>query len=65
MGKPSRATQAKRERERAKQEKQQEKREARNVRKETKRQDDPDGSNSQIDPDLIGIYPGPQPINNG
>jgi hypothetical protein len=64
MGKPSRASQAKKGRERAKQEKQQEKRELRVQRKEQKKLLQAEGGdcNSQMDPDLEGIYPGPQPL---
>jgi hypothetical protein len=64
MARPTRATQAKRSRERAKQEKQKEKRAERAVRKEQKKLQEP-GSVSgswQDDPDLAGIVPGPQPI---
>jgi hypothetical protein len=61
MAKPSRATQAKRERERSKQEKQAEKRELRAMRKEADSQRTEEALLSGEDPDLIGIYPGPQP----
>jgi hypothetical protein len=60
MGRTSPATQAKRNRERSKQERQQEKQEKRMRRNELKKERDrsrPDGS----DPDLAGIFPGPQP----
>ena len=58
MAKPGRATQEKRARERNKQEKRQEKLDRRAVRKTEKgdRQFE-DG----VDPDLVGIVPGPQP----
>lgn len=63
MGKPSRATQAKRSRELAKQERSEQKRIDRAQKKELKKlaelnrtQDD-----QETDPDLIGIFPGPQP----
>jgi hypothetical protein len=62
MAKPGRATQKKRERERAQKEKQQEKRSERALRKETR---DTELKEFQgEDPDLIGIYPGPQPVRN-
>jgi hypothetical protein len=64
MARPTRATQAKRSRERAKQEKQKEKRAEREVRKEQKVLKEPGktGSSWEDDPDLAGIVPGPQPI---
>lgn len=61
MGKPGPATQAKRNRERSKQERKQEKREKRTLRNELKKERDQlliDG----VDPDLVGIRPGPQPL---
>ena len=61
MAKPSRATQEKRRRERSKKEKQDEKVRDRADRIEQKKlrgESLADG----VDPDLIGIYPGPQPI---
>jgi hypothetical protein len=59
MGRPGPATQAKRNRERNKQERKQEKQEKRSLRKENKKDRDPgDGT----DPDLAGIFPGPQPL---
>jgi hypothetical protein len=61
MAKPSGATQAKRSRERNRQEKQQEKRVERAIRKEQKKTSMEDGSMVGVDPDLIGIIPGPQP----
>lgn len=60
MAKPGRASQAKRGREKAKQEKRKEKLERRAVRKQEKTEGPrPDGVE---DPDLAGIVPGPQPI---
>ena len=61
MGRPGPATQAKRKRERAKQEKRKEKEERRALRKELKAQRAAELRNSDEDPDLIGIVPGPQP----
>jgi len=64
VGRPSQATQAKRNRERSKQERQQEKQEKRTLRSEMKKDRDrsiADGS----DPDLAGIVPGPQPPHEG
>lgn len=63
MAKPSRATQAKRGRERANQEKQQGKREDRALRKEQKKVVNSErlSADPDYDPDLDGIYPGPQP----
>jgi aspartate carbamoyltransferase catalytic subunit len=60
MGKGNRATQEKRNRERAQKERQQEKEEQRVLRKEA-RADRTAKSEQGIDPDLVGIYPGPQP----
>ena len=59
MAKPGRASQEKRGREKAKKEKRQEKIDRRNQRKTDKEDRDPllEGT----DPDLIGIFPGPQP----
>jgi hypothetical protein len=60
VGKPNRATQAKRNRERSKQERQQEKQEKRSLRNDQKKERDlliADG----MDPDLIGMVAGPQP----
>ncbi len=60
MGKPGRATQEKRGRERAQKERQQEKEGERAVRKGARAEriaSLPPG----VDPDLIGIFPGPQP----
>jgi hypothetical protein len=59
MAKPTRATQAKRERERSKNEKQQEKRVERAMRKEQRKLNPITGL--EEDPDLAGIIPGPQP----
>ena len=61
VAKPGRATQAKRQREKARQEKRKEKLERRALRKEEKgnKPRDPDGV---VDPDLEGIVPGPQPV---
>ena len=64
MGRPGPATQAKRNRERSKQERQQEKEQKRQLRKEQKKEREhlaADGS----DPDLAGIFPGPQPTLEG
>ncbi len=61
MSKPSRATQAKRNRERSRQERQQEKKEDRVVRKEMKKLRI-ESLEIGVDPDLIGIVAGPQPI---
>lgn len=59
MARPNRATQDKRNRERAKQERQAEKREERDRRKEER-----ESRATQIaageDPDIVGIVPGPQ-----
>jgi hypothetical protein len=61
MATNNRASQAKRSRERAKQEKQAVKRADREVRKEQKKVDgDNPDFNSDEDPDLAGIVPGPQ-----
>ena len=60
MGRPTRATQEKRNRERSQKERQQIKIEERAVRKED-RKVRIEGLEQGIDPDLIGIYPGPQP----
>jgi hypothetical protein len=61
MAKPTRATQEKRRRDRVKQERKEEKRVKRAVRKE-ERLNEPEARMDGVDPDLIGIYPGPQPI---
>lgn len=61
MGKPGQATQAKRNRERSRQDRQQEKEEKKAIRKEQKKERALILSEG-VDPDLIGIEPGPQPI---
>jgi hypothetical protein len=61
MGRPTRATQEKRGRERAQKERQQEKVVTRAVKKE-ERANRVTNVMQGIDPDLIGIFPGPQPI---
>jgi hypothetical protein len=61
MAKPGRATQAKRSREMAKKEKQTDKEERRTVKKEQKDIRGTASLNGE-DPDLIGIFPGPQPV---
>lgn len=61
MGKPSRATQAKRNRERSLQERKQEKQEQRAFRKEMKK-NRAESLEAGVDPDLLGIVPGPQPV---
>jgi hypothetical protein len=63
MAKPGPTTQAKRNRERARQERQAEKREERARRKE-ERETRPRSLEDGVDPDLIGIVPGPQPRND-
>lgn len=60
MAKPARATQGKRNRERALKERQQEKQEQKIIRKEA-RAERAANLEQGIDPDLIGIFPGPQP----
>ena len=60
MGKPNRATQEKRNRERSQKERQQQKEEQRVIRKE-ERTIRIEGGPPGVDPDLIGIFPGPQP----
>ncbi len=60
MGRPSPATQAKRNRERTKQEAQAGKREKRSMRNEQKKERD-QSIEQGLDPDLEGIVPGPQP----
>lgn len=59
MAKPTRATQAKRQRERAQKENQQAKQQRREVRAEEKKTRASQLAEG-IDPDLVGIYPGPQ-----
>ena len=65
MAKPGPTTQAKRNRERSRQERQQEKQEKRSIRKEIKKERSKLTADG-FDPDLEGIYPGPQnPIDLG
>lgn len=61
MGRPNQATKAKRDRERQRQERQQEKQQKRAFRTEAKKERG-DAVTDGIDPDLIGIVPGPQPM---
>jgi hypothetical protein len=61
MGKPNRPSQEKKNRERAKKERAQIKEQERLLRKET-RVDRAAMTKQGIDPDLVGIYPGPQPV---
>lgn len=61
MGRANQATKSKRDRERLKQERQQEKVEKRAQRSELKKERDQQIDDG-IDPDLVGIVPGPQPI---
>jgi hypothetical protein len=61
MGKPARATQEKRNRERNLKERQQEKQAERALRKEA-RDERLANLKDGVDPDLVGIYPGPQPV---
>ncbi len=61
MGKPSRATQEKRNRERAQKERQKHK-EADRIQRKDIRAERTATLESGIDPDLVGIFPGPQPI---
>lgn len=61
MGRPSRATQEKRQRERSKKEIQQKKKMERAERKERKKEDIDNGLMAGEDPDIAGIIPGPQP----
>ena len=59
----NRATQTKQQRERARKENTDLKSEKRALRKEKRRERDENGQNaSGVDPDLVGIVPGPQPI---
>jgi len=60
MGRPGPATQAKRARERAKQEKRKAKEERRALRKELKEQKAENTVETDEDPDIAGIVPGPQ-----
>lgn len=61
MGKPNRASQEKRNRERAQKERQQEKVSQRVVRKGEKEARTLNMEEG-FDPDLVGIFPGPQPV---
>ena len=61
MSRPGPATQAKRNRERARTERKQEKLEKRLARKDQKK-DRERLVDEGVDPDLVGIYPGPQPL---
>jgi hypothetical protein len=61
MARPGPATQAKRNRERSLQDRKREKEEKRSLRRETKKERDLLIEGGQ-DPDLAGIVPGPQPI---
>jgi hypothetical protein len=61
MPRPGPSTQAKRNRERSRQERNQEKEAKRLIRKEQKKERDLLADDGQ-DPDLIGIVPGPQPV---
>lgn len=61
MARPGRATQEKRNRERSQKERQQIKKEERSIRKED-RKARAEGLAEGVDPDLIGIFPGPQPV---
>lgn len=60
MGRPNRATQEKRNRERAQKERQQEKQEQR-AQRNNSRDERSAALAKGIDPDLVGIFPGPQP----
>lgn len=61
MARPGPASQAKRARERAKQEKRKAKEEKRASRKEQKAQTSAERREAEVDPDIMGIVPGPQP----
>jgi hypothetical protein len=61
MARSNQATQAKRQRERSRVERNQEKQEKRALRSDQKKDRD-QSMQDGIDPDLIGIVPGPQPI---
>ncbi len=65
MGRQNQATKTKRDRERLRQERQQEKVEKRAQRGESKKQERNQLIADGIDPDLIGIVPGPQPFPKG
>lgn len=60
VGKPGRATQGKRDRERAQKERKEQKIEQRAIRKDARGMR-MESLKDGVDPDLIGIYPGPQP----
>jgi hypothetical protein len=60
MPRPSKATEAKRRRERSRQEAQEEKRANRALRSELKKERDLNRADG-VDPDLVGIVAGPQP----
>lgn len=62
MGKPNQATKAKRDRERMRHERQLQKQEKRAQRSELKKERDQLGTEEGVDPDLVGIVPGPQPL---
>ena len=57
-----RATENKRKRERSRQENVESKHEKREARKEARKERDETKASGGVDPDLIGIFPGPQPI---
>ena len=61
MGQPNRATHEKRRRERAQKDRQVQKEESRLTRKDT-RAERAASVEAGVDPDLIGIFPGPQPV---
>lgn len=61
MAKRGPTTFAKRQREREKQERRQAKQERRQLRKEEK-SDRPSRADMEVDPDIAGIVPGPQPL---
>jgi hypothetical protein len=61
IAKPNKATQAKRNRERSRQEWQQIKEEKKALRGDSKKERE-DLIAQGLDPDLVGIYPGPQPV---
>jgi len=60
MAKPGPTTQAKRNRERAQQERREEKEARKSIRKELKKERSQQIADG-VDPDLVGIFPGPQP----
>lgn len=59
MAKPGRASQEKRQRERDRKDRKDQKRADRAIRREEKKNREP--GNTDGDPDLVGIFPGPQP----